>query len=44
LKDVVKYAVGVAVEKCGGAERFQSEWLVNVDKEIVEQFGRLGIV
>jgi hypothetical protein len=44
LKDLVKYAVGVVVEKYGGAARFQEEWLVNVDKEIVEQFGKLGVV
>jgi hypothetical protein len=44
LKELVKYAVGVVVEKCGGPQRFQEEWLVNVDKEIVEQFGKLGVV
>ncbi|KIW09084.1 uncharacterized protein PV09_00030 [Verruconis gallopava] len=44
LKDLVKYAVGVVIQKCGGPERFQEEWLVNVDKEVVEQFGRLGVV
>jgi hypothetical protein len=44
LKEFVKFAVGVAVEKVGGPEVFQEAWVVNVDKEIVEQFGKLGIL
>jgi hypothetical protein len=44
LKELVKWALGIAIEKCGGSERFQQEWLVNVDKEIVEHFGKLNIV
>jgi hypothetical protein len=44
LKDLVKYAVSVVIEKCGGPARFQEEWLVNVDKEIVDQFGKLNVV
>jgi len=44
LKEVVKFAVGVVVEMSGGPEMFQTEWLVNVDKEIVQQFGTLDII
>ena len=44
LKEAVKYAVGITVERCGGPQRFQDEWLVNVDKEIVQQFGQLNVV
>jgi hypothetical protein len=31
------------VSTCGGIERFQEDWLVNVDREVVEGFGRLGV-
>lgn len=33
-----------AVETCGGQDRFREEWLVNVDKEVIEAFGKLGIM
>jgi hypothetical protein len=29
---------------CGGGQRFQDEWLVNVDREVVKAFGALGIL
>lgn len=44
LKELVGQAVKVVIERVGGIERFQQEWLVNVDKEILEQFGKLGVV
>ena len=42
LKDLVRHVVSGLVAHWG-AERFQQEWLVNVDKEIIEQFGKLGV-
>jgi hypothetical protein len=42
LKELVRHVVSGLVEHWG-AERFQQEWLVNVDKEIIEQFGKLGV-
>ncbi|KAF2434686.1 putative importin 11 [Tothia fuscella] len=44
LREFVKWAVGSAVEKVGGVEAFQENWLVNVDREVLEQFGKLGIL
>jgi hypothetical protein len=29
---------------CGGEQRFQEEWLVNVDREVSTAFGGLGIL
>ncbi|RDI82667.1 hypothetical protein Vi05172_g7351 [Venturia inaequalis] len=42
LNELVRHVVSGLVEHWG-AERFQQEWLVNVDKEIIEQFGKLGV-
>lgn len=33
-----------AIVDCGGQRRFQDEWLVNVDREIVRGFADLGIL
>lgn len=33
-----------AIETCGGQDRFREEWLVNVDREVIEAFGKLGIM
>ncbi|PGH17942.1 hypothetical protein AJ79_00841 [Helicocarpus griseus UAMH5409] len=32
------------VEACGGIDRFRDEWLVNVDREVVNGFGELGLL
>lgn len=40
----IRENLAVAVEKCGGMELFQSEWVRNVDSEVVRAFGALGIV
>jgi|TARA_R110002003_G_scaffold250_5_gene17752 hypothetical protein len=34
----------LAVQKCGGEQRFQEEWLDRVDKDVVKGFGELGIM
>ena len=40
----IREKLAVAVEKCGGMEIFQREWVQNVDVEIVRAFGDLGII
>lgn len=40
----IREKLGVAVEKCGGMETFQREWVQNVDDDVMRAFGALGIV
>lgn len=40
----IQEKLAVAIEKCGGMETFQREWVQNVDKDVVRAFGALGIV
>ena len=40
----IREKLAVAVEKCGGMEAFQREWVQNVDDEVVRAFSALGIV
>ena len=40
----IREKLAVAVEKCGGMEAFQREWVQNVDDDVVREFGALGIV
>lgn len=40
----IREKLAVAVEKCGGMETFQREWVQNVDEDVVRGFGALGIV
>ena len=44
VRDFIRENLAVAVEKCGGMEAFQSEWVQNVDNDVVRAFGALGIV
>ena len=44
LNDFVRQYVQQAIQANGGPEQFQNEWLVNVDKDVVQAFGALGIV
>lgn len=44
LGQFVQYHLQKAVAGCGGEARFQEEWLVNVDKDVLKSFGRLGIM
>ncbi|PGH35850.1 hypothetical protein GX50_01308 [[Emmonsia] crescens] len=32
------------VEACGGMDKFRDEWLINVDREVVNGFGELGVL
>lgn len=40
----IREKLGVAVDKCGGMETFQREWVQNVDEDVMRAFGALGIV
>ncbi|KAL5117145.1 hypothetical protein ACEQ8H_004970 [Pleosporales sp. CAS-2024a] len=40
----VREQLQLAVQASGGEQRFQEEWLANVDKDVVKGFGELGIM
>ncbi|PSK60542.1 hypothetical protein B9Z65_692 [Elsinoe australis] len=40
----VRERLAGVVQGCGGEEKFRDEWLVNVDKDVVAAFGKLGIM
>lgn len=40
----IRHYLQQAIEGCGGQEAFQSEWLANVDGDVVAAFGKLGIM
>ena len=44
MRVFIREKLAVAVEKCGGMEVFQREWVQNVDNDVVRAFGALGIV
>lgn len=43
LKTCIREHLQRAIAHCGGNEPFQAEWVVNVDKDVLEGFGKLGI-
>lgn len=44
LTEFIKHYLQQAIAAAGGWESFQEQWLVNVDKEVVDGFSKLGIV
>lgn len=44
IRDFVRHRLQELILSCGGADRFQEEWLVNVDREVVSAFGALGLL
>ncbi|OXV11008.1 hypothetical protein Egran_01234 [Elaphomyces granulatus] len=44
IRDFVKKRLQAVIIGCGGEQRFQEEWLVNVDREVTTAFGALGIL
>ncbi|KAJ5084640.1 hypothetical protein NUU61_009219 [Penicillium alfredii] len=44
IRDFVRHRLQELIVACGGAQRFQEEWLVNVDTEVVSAFGALGLL
>lgn len=44
IRDFVRHRLQEVISGCGGAQRFQDEWLVNVDADVVSAFGALGLL
>lgn len=44
IRDFIRERLQSLVIRCGGEQRFQGDWLVNVDREVVGAFGGLGIL
>lgn len=44
IRDFIKERLQLVIQACGGEQRFQEEWLVNVDREVLNAFGALGIL
>ncbi|KAF3484083.1 KapH [Arthroderma uncinatum] len=44
IREFVGQHLHALVQVCGGTDRFRDEWLVNVDREVVNGFGQLGIM
>lgn len=44
IRDFIKQRLQAVIVGCGGEQRFQEEWLVNVDREVTSAFGALGIL
>ena len=40
----VKEHLERAMIACGGSQRFQEEWLLNVDRDVLEAFSKLGVM
>ncbi|KAA8644618.1 putative importin 11 [Aspergillus tanneri] len=43
IRDFVRERLRSLIAGCGGEQRFQEEWLINVDREVVSAFGALGL-
>lgn len=43
IRDFVRQRLHSLIVACGGEQRFQEEWLLNVDREVVTAFGALGL-
>ena len=44
IMEFVRYCMQKMMEAAGGQAEFQQDWLVNVDKEVVEGFAKLKIM
>ncbi|CAG7924157.1 unnamed protein product [Penicillium olsonii] len=44
IRDFVRHRLQEVISGCGGAQRFQDEWLVNIDSDVVSAFGALGLL
>ncbi len=44
LGQYVKHCLSKAVKICGGDEKFREDWLVHVDKEVLDGFAELGVM
>jgi hypothetical protein len=43
IRDFVRQRLHSLIVGCGGEQRFQEEWLLNVDREVVSAFAALGL-
>jgi hypothetical protein len=43
IRDFVRQRLHSLIVGCGGEQRFQEEWLLNVDREVVAAFAALGL-
>ncbi|PYH95039.1 ARM repeat-containing protein [Aspergillus ellipticus CBS 707.79] len=43
IRDFLRERLHSLIVGCGGEQRFQEEWLVNVDREVVASFGAMGL-
>lgn len=43
IRDFVRERLRSLIVGCGGEQRFQEDWLLNVDREVVAAFGALGL-
>jgi len=44
LGEFVKYQLNSVIEKCGGFQAFQQEWLINVDEDVTKAFAELSVM
>ena len=44
VRDYVRQKLTAAIERCGGLDAFRAQWIENVDEEVVQAFGTLGIL
>jgi hypothetical protein len=44
VKGFVRDHLNAAIAACGGHQAFQAQWLVNVDADVLNSFGGLGIL
>ncbi|EME83472.1 uncharacterized protein MYCFIDRAFT_203653 [Pseudocercospora fijiensis CIRAD86] len=44
VPDFVKHYLQQAITAAGGYEKFQEQWLVNVDQDVVKAFAKLGVM
>lgn len=44
VPEFVKHHLQQAITAAGGYEKFQEQWLVNVDQDVVKAFAKLGVM
>ncbi|KAL8766030.1 MAG: hypothetical protein Q9209_007059 [Squamulea sp. 1 TL-2023] len=43
LKPFIREQLQHAITSSGGSDEFQAQWIINVDKDVLQEFGKLGI-
>ncbi|OJK02789.1 hypothetical protein ASPACDRAFT_75902 [Aspergillus aculeatus ATCC 16872] len=44
IREFIRERLRSVIVGCGGEQRFQEDWLLNVDREVVAAFGALGLL